>query len=62
MATQSPRTPLIKGWNPPTVKPAPVKKGSIRQETRNKGTGKPKPGAGKGWTPGRKPGAGLKGL
>jgi hypothetical protein len=59
MVTQSPRTPLIKGWNPPTVKPAPVKKGSIRQETRNKGTGK---SAGKGWTSGRKPGAGLKGL
>jgi hypothetical protein len=59
MATQSPRTPLIRGWNPPTVKPAPVKKGSIRQETRNKGTGK---STGKAWTPGRKPGAGLKGL
>ena len=46
MVTQSPRTPLIKGWNPPTVKP-PARKVSIREETRNKGTGKPKTAASK---------------
>ena len=41
---QSPRAPLIKGWNPPTVKP-PKPKVSLREQTRNKGAGKQKPGA-----------------
>lgn len=58
MAKQPPRSPMIKGWNPPTTKPAPGPK-NLREQVRNKGTGKPRSG---GWTPGKKPGTGLMGL